>query len=203
MTLAITLTRLSRRLCLVSRASSSRTRHRNALTKKAWEDAVQGLGKRRVSVLHTTVTGFWQKTSIKKHAFSQNDKSGWPVLILVGAAITFNFCRYAWKKGFSLARPQTYALHRTERTRNSAGYKRGTQVTGFPVILSMRLGLSKTRLDRVVYRQLNGLYREHTSLAERLFPHPRRPRGSQWSRKRRNLRSGVFFFFFFFFQGRT
>ena len=37
-----------------------------------------------------------------------------------------------------------------KRTPQSAGYKRGTQVTGFPVILSMRLGLSKTRLDRLV-----------------------------------------------------
>lgn len=57
-----------------------------------------------------------------------------------------------------------------KRTPQSAGYKRGTQVTGFPVILSMRLGLSKSRLDRVAYRRLNGLRREHTSLAERLFP---------------------------------
>ena len=132
MTLAITLTRLSRRLCLVPRASSSRTRHRNALTKKAWEDAVQGLGKRRVSLLHTTVTGFWQKTSIKKHAFSQNDKSGWPVLILVGAAITFNFCRYAWKKGFSFARPPTYALHSKKERLNQQVTSEERKSRAFP-----------------------------------------------------------------------
>ena len=93
-------------------------------------------------------------------------------------------------------RRRTRSTGLKERVIQQERKKRGTQVTGFPVILSMRLDLSKTRLDRVVYRQLNSLYREHTSLAERLFPHPRRPRGSQSSRKRRNLRSGVFFFFF-------
>ena len=78
MTLAITLARLSRRICQVPRLHRLGYVTENALTKKAWEDAVQGLGKRRVSLLHRTVTGFWQKISVKK-AFSQNEKSGWPV----------------------------------------------------------------------------------------------------------------------------
>ena len=108
MTLAITLPRLSRRICLVPGLHRLGYVTENALTKKAWQDAVQGLGKRWVSLLHRFLA---KKISIKKHAFSQNDKSGLPVLTLVGAAITFNFSRYAWRKGFSLARPPTYALH--------------------------------------------------------------------------------------------
>ena len=67
MTLAITLARLSRQICLVPRLHGLGYVTENALTKKAWEDAVKGLGKRRVSLLHRTVTGFWQKISVKKH----------------------------------------------------------------------------------------------------------------------------------------
>ena len=164
MTLAITLARLSRQICLVPRLHRLGYVTENALTKKAWEDAVQGLGKRRVSLLHRTVTGFWQKISVKK-AFSQNEKSGWPVAPLSH----WSFVVMPGRKDSPLP---VRRLTRSTRKKNASISRLQARNTsqGFPVILSMRLGLSKSRLDRVAYRRLNGLRREHTSLAERLFP---------------------------------
>ena len=98
MTLAITLARLSRRICLVPRL------HRlGYITEMHWprrsgktpyRDSRQAPGQS----FKQNSDRFLAKNLSKKHAFSQNDKSGWPVLTLAGAAITFNFCGIPGRK---------------------------------------------------------------------------------------------------------
>ena len=160
MTLAITLARPSRRICQVPRLHRLGYVTENALTKKAWEDAVQGLGKRRVSLLHRTVTGFWQKISVKK-AFSQNEKSGWPVAPLSH----WSFVVMPGRKDSPLP---VRRLTRSTGKKNALISRLQARNTSHG--LSCHFEYEAGPEQNQAWQTSNGLHRERTSLAERLFP---------------------------------
>ena len=150
MALAITLARLSRRIYLVARL------HRLGYVTEKYIDE-EGLGRRRTGTRQAPGQSFTQNSdrflakNLNKKAFSQNGKSGWPVAPLSHLI----FVVMPGRKDSPLP---VRRLMRWLQARNTSH--------GLSCHFEYEAGPEQNQ----AWQSSNGLHREHTSLAERLFP---------------------------------